>query len=320
MSEIVFNDPIPFSFDQLLGESIKASQDNPLHEGIQLRDGDCFDFLPTLADNSVHFVLTDPPYFIDKLDDKWNDKKIGITNSNTVGNLPAGMKFSPEQSINFGKFFEKVAKEVCRVLMPGGFFISFSQGRLYQRMAVASEDAGFWIKDMLAWHYTKKAQPKAFTLDHFIDKKDISEKEKQRLKNKINGRKTPQLKPAFEPMMLAQKPLEGTFINNYDKWGVSLIDTSITMDGYFPSNVIKVEKPEGEDRNNHPTQKPVALLEHLIKIFTQEGQTVLDPFLGSGSTAIASYRNKRKIIGYELELKYMNIIRKRLQEEIIKNG
>ena len=66
-------------------------------------------------------------------------------------------------------------------------------------------------------------------------------------------------------------------------------------------------------------QKPVALLEDLIKIFTQEGQTVLDPFLGNGSRAIASYRSKRKIIGYELELKYINIVRKRLQEEIIKN-
>ncbi|XP_060085216.1 type II methyltransferase M.HindIII-like [Ylistrum balloti] len=187
-------------------------------------------------------------------------------------------------------------------------------------MTVASEDAGFWIKDMLAWHYTKRAQAKAFTLDHFIDKKPIPQKEKERLKNKINGRKTPQLKPAFEPLMLAQKPLEGTFINNFDKWAVGLIDTSITMDGHFPSNVLKVEKTEKKDKHGHPTQKPVALLEHLIKIFTQEGQTVLDPFIGSGSTAVACYKSKRKVIGYELESKYTSIARERIQKEVARAG
>ncbi len=319
MKDIKTNQALPFTFEKLLGEVTNTPQDNPLHEGIQLKQGDAFNLLPSIADNSVHLILTDPPYFIDKLDDNWNDKEINTTNSKTINYLPSGMKFDPKQSIRFGDFFKKFAKEAYRILVAGGFFISFSQPRLYQRMAVVSEDEGFWIRDMLAWHYTKKSQVKAFAVDYHIEKKKISIEEKKRLKKKINGRKIPMLRPAFEPMMLAQKPIEDTFVDNFDKWGVGLIDVNVKIDGLFPSNVMKVEKPENEESNEHPTQKPVFLLEHIIKMFTQEGQTVLDPFLGSGTTAIASYRNNRKIIGYELELKYMNIARNRLHKEMIKN-
>lgn len=298
----------------------EVPQDPLLSKGAQLKTGDCFEFLPTLKNDSIHLILTDPPYFTDKLDDSWSDKKINTTNSKAVHNLPAGMKFSAKQSRNFGAFFARVAKEAYRVLVPGGFFISFSQGRLYQRMAVATEDERFLIKDMLAWHYTKKAQAKAFSLDHFIDKRKISENEKKRLKKKLMDRKTPQLKPAFEPMMLAQKPLEGRFTDNFLHWGVGLIDSSVRIEGAFPANLIKVEKPGRKERFPHPTQKPLKLLEHLIELFTQEGQTVLDPFLGSGTTAVACYRKKRKIIGCELETKYMDIAKERLEEEIAKNS
>ncbi len=282
-------------------------------DSARLETGNCFELLPRLRDNSVHLVLTDPPYFLDALDDRWNDTKIHTTNSKTIHNLPAGMKFCPKQSMRFGSFMSKLAKELFKKLVPGGFFISFSQARLYQRMAVASEDAGFWIRDMLIWHYTKRSQAKAFSVNHFIDKSDISDKKKDSLKHKIDGRKTPQLKPAFEPLMLAQKPKEGTFVDNYDAWETGLIDCSVKIDGHFPSNLITIEKPVGAERNDHPTQKPVALLEHLIEIFSKEGQTVLDPFLGSGSTAVASWRKKRNIIGYEIEKTYMQIARERLK-------
>ena len=64
----------------------------------------------------------------------------------------------------------------------------------------------------------------------------------------------------------------------------------------------------------HPTQKPVALLEYLIKTYTNEGETVLDNCMGSGSTGVACINTNRNFIGYELDEKYFEIAEKRLNE------
>ena len=118
---------------------------------IDIKNSDCIKELQYIKDKSVHLVLTDPPYFLHKMDKDWDNKTIATTNSQRIKNLPSGMKFDPRQSVEFGLFFQKIASEFFRILVPGGFLISFSQPRLYQRMAVASEDAGFWIRDMLIW-------------------------------------------------------------------------------------------------------------------------------------------------------------------------
>lgn len=64
----------------------------------------------------------------------------------------------------------------------------------------------------------------------------------------------------------------------------------------------------------HPTQKPVALLEYLIKTYTNEGETVLDNCMGSGSTGVACVNTKRQFIGIELDEKYFNIAKERIEE------
>ena len=68
------------------------------------------------------------------------------------------------------------------------------------------------------------------------------------------------------------------------------------------------------DRGYHPTQKPVALLEYLIKTYTNEGETVLDNCMGSGSTGVACVNTNRNFIGYELDEKYFNIAKERLND------
>jgi len=64
----------------------------------------------------------------------------------------------------------------------------------------------------------------------------------------------------------------------------------------------------------HPTQKPVALLEYLIKTYTNENETVLDNCMGSGSTGVACVNTSRKFIGFELDEKYFNIAKERIME------
>ena len=78
-----------------------------------------------------------------------------------------------------------------------------------------------------------------------------------------------------------------------------------------PSSVIKI-KSIYKNNTKHPTQKPVALFEYLIKTYTKENELVLDNVVGSGTTAVACLKTNRKFIGFEQEEKYYNIALKRL--------
>ena len=79
----------------------------------------------------------------------------------------------------------------------------------------------------------------------------------------------------------------------------------------FIGNVLKFKK---DYQGFHPTQKPVALLEHLVKIYTNESDTVLDNCMGSGSTGVACVNTNRRFIGIELDEGYFNIAKKRIDE------
>lgn len=275
--------------------------------------------LQELGDNSVHLVVTDPPYFIDGMGENWDTANLMRLKdrAKTVGGLPVGMKFSQDQGRNLQKFMEPISAEVFRVLKPGGFYISFSQARLIHRMAVAIEDQGFEVRDMLGWAHA--GQPKAQKQEHHVRKKvkagTLTEAEGEAIIASMDGRKTPQLGPCLEPMVLAMKPVEGTFVENWMKHETGLIDTSHSLDGKFPTNLMAVKRPdkaEKGDFNTHLTVKPVRLIEHLISIFSKPGQIVLDPFMGSGSHGVAAIQAGREFIGFEPVPEYFEISRRRL--------
>jgi site-specific DNA-methyltransferase (adenine-specific) len=281
--------------------------------------GDCFELLKTIPDNSVDMCLTDPPYFIDGLGDDWNTdsiKKRIPGKDGAIPTLPSGMKFDPKQGLKFQEFMGRVSTEVLRVLKPGGFYIAFSQARLYHRLTVAVEDSGFDIRDMIGWTYN--GHGKAFSQDHIIRKqKDLSEQQKEDLIKQLEGWKTPQLKPMIEPMCLGQKPFDGKFIDVWREHGVGLMNTNTLFRGEYPGNIIGISKPnksEKGDYNDHVSVKPVELCEHLIKLFTQPGATVLDPFLGSGTTLVAAEHTGRNCIGFEVSPKYFDIIKQRFND------
>ena len=79
-----------------------------------------------------------------------------------------------------------------------------------------------------------------------------------------------------------------------------------------PKSIIEFKK----DRGLHPTQKPVSLLEYLIRTYTNEGETVLDNCMGSGSTAIAAINTHRNFIGFELDGTYYNLAKERINQHI----
>lgn len=83
----------------------------------------------------------------------------------------------------------------------------------------------------------------------------------------------------------------------------------------YPQSVIDISNGDRTKENEHPTQKPSALFEYLIRTYTNENDLVLDGFGGSGTTAIAAYRAKRNFIVIEKEQKYFELSKKRLAEE-----
>lgn len=81
---------------------------------------------------------------------------------------------------------------------------------------------------------------------------------------------------------------------------------------------IKVGAAASNVNRVHPSQKPVELMAHMIKNSSKEGETVLDPFLGSGSTGVACVNTNRRFIGFELEKKFFDIAQKRIDEALAK--
>ena len=283
---------------------------------VNLLVGDCSTVLADMSSASVHLVVTDPPYFLDRLDDGWSHEKIEHSRkyADTIGGLPIGMKFDSDQGRRLQEFLTPIATELFRLLKPGAFMLMFAAPRLSHRTAVAIEDVGFEVRDILAWHFRGKAQFKAFRMNHFVNRRDdMTDAEKKDVIYRLDGRRTPQLRPQYEAIVLAQKPREGTFVNNWLTYETGLIDAAQTLDGNVPQTVMTVEKQAKDKFNGHLTAKPVILIEHLIRVFSAKGQTVLDPFVGSGSTCLAARRCGRHSVGIDINPGYIEIAHKRLE-------
>ncbi|AFH22538.1 hypothetical protein OSG_eHP29_00070 [environmental Halophage eHP-29] len=113
----------------------------------QIYTGDCFEQLPALDENSVHAIVTDPPYGLAFMGRSWDD-------------------FEPKE---YQEWCEKWATECLRVLKPGGHLLAFSGNRTHHRLMSGIEDAGYEIRDTITWHYGS-GFPKALDVSKSIDK------------------------------------------------------------------------------------------------------------------------------------------------------
>jgi site-specific DNA-methyltransferase (adenine-specific) len=185
----------------------------------KLLKGNNLDLLPTLADNSVDSIVTDPPYELGFMGKKWDS---------------SGIAYSVE-----------LWQQCLRVLKPGGHLLAFSGSRTYHRMVVAIEDAGFEIREMISW-ISNKTFPKSQNIAKAIDKQAgarghvakgfllAGEYNNRKLKGPDISYKDPDLvtaeakqwdgwgtglKPTVEPIVMARKPVEGTIANNVLTYG-----------------------------------------------------------------------------------------------------
>jgi DNA modification methylase len=123
--------------------------------------GNNLDILPTLLDNSVDSIVTDPPYELGFMGKKWDS---------------SGIAYSVE-----------LWRECLRVLKPGGHLLSFGGTRTWHRVAVGIEDAGFEVRDSIAWMYGS-GFPKSLDVSKAIDKAAGAEREVLRHHSTINTR------------------------------------------------------------------------------------------------------------------------------------
>lgn len=284
-------------------------------------EGDAIALLRKVPAASVHLVLSDIPYGIGA--DAW-DVLHDNTNSALLGRSPAqeraGAVFKRRgKPINgwseadgeipreYYAWCARWAGEIVRVLKPGGSAILFAGRRFAPRCVTALEDAGLNFRDMLAWMRrgaVHRAQRLGIVFARRGDHRRAEEWEGFRLGN---------LRPTFEPIIWCQKPYKITIADNVIEHEVGAFNQEafVRWTGGV-DNVISCGLEPGEG-GLHPTQKPVKLMKALVELCTREGQLVLDPFAGSGSTLVAARELSRRYLGFELSPEYARVIAARLQ-------
>jgi len=216
----------------------------------QIIQGDCLEKLKELEPNSVDTIITDPPYDLSTVNRYANSKPAKSNrNGGNDGFQGVNKGFMGKEWDGTGIAFKQETWEEClRVTKPGGTLLTFGGTRTYHRMACAIEDAGWILKDCIMWLYGS-GFPKATDISKQLDKghkrkvvgksKDsanrkkggtfIGENEGERnitapatpQAKQWNGWKSHGLKPAYEPIIVAMKPNEGSYANNALKYGVS---------------------------------------------------------------------------------------------------
>lgn len=124
--------------------------------------------------------------------------------------------------------------------------------------------------------------------------------------------------PTYNPQMTkgtATHHRSGSQSSKNQCYGSFKILPTLYTNDKFPTSIVDIEKEHVTGGFFHPTQKPVALIGYLIKTYTNEGETVLDNCMGSGTTAVAAIRTRRNFIGLELQKEYYDIATKRIKEE-----
>lgn len=285
---------------------------------------DCREHIPRLADNSIELLLSDIPYGI-SLDD-W-DVIHDNTNSALLGQSPAQVGKSAfkrrgkpingwsRADRNIGKEYEDWCRSWVKMALPklksGASIFIFGARRTMHRVINTFEDNGVLLKDLLAWK-----KPSAY---HRAQRVSVVF-ERRGLKDAAaywEGWRLGNLAPIYEPIAWFMKPyrIGGTIADNVLEHGVGAIHTEEYRErGNDATNVLEFGFQKDE-RRLHEAQKPLQLIEFLIKLTTRENQTVLDPFMGSGTTAVAARRAGRRFVGFEIAPEFHAVALRRLELE-----
>lgn len=207
-----------------------------LLDAVTVHHGDCIEVLRGLPSGSVDSIVTDPPYGIRFMGQAWDGADIarrtqqGLDSSKAApkgargphggyrsASVEAGRySRSMQSSWAFQQWCEEWACEALRVLKPGGFMLAFGGSRTWHRLACAVEDAGFEIRDSIAWLYGS-GFPKSVDVARAVNARRTHGEAVSSAAWEGWGTA---LKPSFEPCVVARRPLEGTVADNVLTHGV----------------------------------------------------------------------------------------------------
>jgi len=302
-----------------------------LTEVINLFQGDSLEVLKQFPDNFLDTCISDPPYGISFMQNKAPSKDTNNIKNNKKTIKEKSTKETWDQSLPPKEIWE----EVYRILKPNGVLVAMSATRTYHRLAVQLEEIGFHTEQSNNFVFGS-GFPKASNLSKAFDREAGVEGEvigtnpnhrnsdallelgfqggksdgaikapssdlAKQWKGFVYG--TQSLKPALEPCYVGRKEPKG--------------EMEYTSPIIYQAKPSKKERnigfdSDGNEKNNHPTVKPIALMKRLIEKYCPKDKLVLDPFLGSGTTLIACIEAGRKGIGIEREKDFFKIAKTRI--------
>jgi site-specific DNA-methyltransferase (adenine-specific) len=250
-------------------------------KNIQLLHGDCLELMKTIPDESVDMVLCDLPF--GTTDCKWDNV------------IP----------------FDKLWAQYDRIVKSNGSVILFGSEPFstIQRMSNIKHFKYDWIWEKATttgFQHAKNMPLKNYEIISVFSYGSIGHK------SQLGNRRM-----TYNPQGIILVNKESH--NTKNKWGniagkrPSHKETFITEYENYPTMILKFKK---DTDNYHPTQKPVALLEYLIRTYSNENDLILDNTCGSGSTGVAAVNTNRRFIGIEKDENYFEIAQKRINEAL----
>ena len=243
---------------------------------MQLIHGDCLEKMKDIPDKSVDMILCDLPY--GSLECNWDNV------------IP----------------FEPLWEQYKRIIKEGSAIVLFGQELFVARLMLSNIDM---YRYSLVWQKSKSTRYAQAKLRFLKEHEDIVVFSS----GKCSANSIIKMKYYPQGLLPYNKIVRDSTYKCSNRAGRKQLPDYIQEYTNYPKTILTFPS---EGRPQHPTQKPVALLEYLIKTYTLENETVLDNCMGSGSTGVACLNTKRDFIGIEKDDKYIEIAKKRIEEHL----
>lgn len=251
---------------------------------IDLKQGNCLELMKEIPSKSIDLILCDLPYGTTK--NKW-DSVIDL---------------------------ELLWKQYNRIIKDNGVILLFAQTPFDKVLGVSNlENLRYeiiWQKTAPTGFLNAKKMPMKAHENILVFYKKLPTYNPQMTKG--HPRKVSSKSSRKKSVERHQEKSE-VLASNYNSYGESQVDYDSTE--RYPLSV-QVFAKDQQKENYHPTQKPVALLEWLLRTYTNEGDLVLDNCMGSGSTGVACVNTNRNFIGMELTEQYFEIAKERIEKAV----
>ena len=246
--------------------------------------GNSLELLKKIPDKSIDLIFADPPYNLQLKD------KLYRPDQTTVEAVTNDWdKFENYQA--YDRFCFHWLKESKRVLKDGGALWVIGSYHNILRLGTSIQNLGYWILNDIIWHKT----------------------------NPMPNFRGTRFTNAHETLLWCTTSRKTKYTFNYQNLKELNDGKQMRSDWYIPICSGKERLREKNNQRSHPTQKPESLLYRIVLSSTNKGDTILDPFLGSGTTAVVAKKLQRNFIGIEQEKKYFMLSKKRLKETKVLN-